>query len=142
MKKEWLKSPHFSRMKKTDPTAPSNNFLKLTAKLPRKITSILTQLWTGHTPLAKHLHHIKKADSLMCPACLQGIETVQHFMLFFPAHQAARQILQNRTGGRNIKLAELFTSTKSLQALFCFIADTRRFYNNLDQIPFLHENPQ
>ena len=142
MKKAWAKSPRFDRMKITDPTAPSNNFLKLTVKLPRKLTSILAQLWTGHAPLAKHLHRIKKVDSPMCPACLQGPETVQHFMLYCPAHQAARQILRNRTGGRAIKLAELFTSAKSLRALFCFIADTGRFHSNLDRIPFLQEGPQ
>ena len=141
-KKEWVKSPRFDRMKNTDPTAPSSEFLKLTAKLPRKLTSILTQLRTGHAPLAKHLHRIKKTDSPICPACLQEIETVQHFMLFCPAHQAARQTLRNRTGGRAIKLAELFTSAKSLRALFCYIADTGRFHNNLDRIPFLQENPQ
>ena len=76
-KKEWLKSPRFNRMKNTDPTAPSSEFLKLTAKLPRKLTSILTQLRTGHAPLAKHLHRIKKTDSPICPACLQETETVQ-----------------------------------------------------------------
>ena len=35
-KKEWMKSLRFDRMKKTDPTAPSNNFLKLTVKLPKE----------------------------------------------------------------------------------------------------------
>jgi hypothetical protein len=84
--KAWQKSPRYTRMKITDPSAPSNKFLKLTAQLPRTLTSILTQLQTGHAPLAKHLHRIKKTDSPMCPACLQGTETVQHFMLHCPAH--------------------------------------------------------
>ena len=78
----------------------------------------------------------------MCPACLQGPETVQHLMLYCPAHQAARQNLQNKTGGRDINLSKLFTTAKSLQALFCFIADTGRFHYNLDHIPFLQENQE
>jgi hypothetical protein len=69
--KAWLRSPRYAKMKKTNPTAPAYAFLKLTAQLPRKLTSILTQLQTGHAPLAKHLHRIKKADSPMCPSCLQ-----------------------------------------------------------------------
>jgi ribonuclease HI len=76
MQNAWQKSPRYTRMKRTDPSAPSNNFLKLTANLPRKLTSILTQLRTGHAPLAKHLHRIKKADSPLCPACLQETETI------------------------------------------------------------------
>ena len=62
--KNWKKSPRFNRMKKTDPTAPAKDYLKPTAKLPRKLTSILTQLRTEHAPLAKHLHHIKKQTHL------------------------------------------------------------------------------
>ena len=81
----WQKSPHYNSMKWTDPLA-SDNFIKLTLKLPRKLTTILTQLRTGHAPLAKHLHHIKKADSPMCPTCLQNSESIQHFMLHCPAH--------------------------------------------------------
>ena len=142
VQKSWKKSPRFNRLKNTDPTAPTNDYLKLTAKLPRKLTSILTQLQTGHAPLAKHLHHIKKADSPTCPACLQELETVQHLILHRPAHQAARQTLQHWTGGRAINLAKLFTTAKSLRALFCFIAETGCFQYNVDQLPFLQENLQ
>ena len=140
--KNWRKSPRFNRMKKTDPTAPAKDYLKLTAKLPRKLTSILTQLRTGHAPLAKHLHRIKKVDSPTCPACLQEPETVQHLILHCPAHRAARQVLQHQTRGRAIDLAKLFTTAKSLHALFRFIAKTGRFHSNLDWLPFLQENPQ
>jgi zinc-binding in reverse transcriptase len=101
----------------TDPTTPSDKFIKLTTKLPKKLSTILTQLRTGHAPLAKHLHRIKKADSPICPACLQNSETIQHFMLHCPAHQEARQRLRNNTGGRDINIAKLFTSPKLLRAL-------------------------
>ena len=139
--KQWEKSPRFDRMKATDPTAPSSKYIKLTEKLPRKLTSILTQLRTGHAALAKHLHRIKKADSPLCPACLQRPETVQHLILHCPAHQAARHTLRTKTGGQDIKIAKILTTAKYLCALFRFIAQTGRFHNNLDLIPILQENP-
>ena len=122
------------------PYSPSNKFLKLTTQLPRKLTSILTQLRTGHAPLAKHLHRIKKIDSPLCPACLQDPESVQHFMLHCTAHQEARQKLQHNTGGRDVNLPKLFTTAKSLPALFRFIAETGRFRNDLDSLPFLTQD--
>jgi len=91
--KNWQKSKHFDRMKKMDPTTPSSKYINLVTKLPRKLASILSQLKMGHAPLAKHLHHMGKTNSPICPACLQSEETVHHFMLHCPAHQAARQTL-------------------------------------------------
>ena len=61
-------------------------------------------------------------------------------MLHCPAHQGARHTLQTKTGGQDIKIAKLFTTAKYLHALFQFIAETSRFHNNLDLIPFLQEN--
>jgi len=93
MQKNWQKSKHFNRMKETDPTTPSNKYINLVTELPRKLASILSQLRMGHTPLAKHLHCMGKTNSPICPACLQSEETIHHFMLHCPAHQAARQTL-------------------------------------------------
>jgi ribonuclease HI len=128
--KMWQKSPRFGRMHKTDPTSPSKAYVKLIAGLPRRIASTLTQLRTGHAQLAKHLHRIKRADSPICPACLQGVETIQHLILHCPAHHIARQVLRNNTGGRDINVTKLFTTRESLRALFKFIAATGRFHRN------------
>jgi len=84
--KMWQKSLWFGKMKKTDPTTPSDKYIKLITNLPRKLTSILTHLQTRHAPLAKHLHHIGKSSSPICPACQQGKESIQHFLLHCPAH--------------------------------------------------------
>ena len=130
--KTWKKSPRYDRLNKTDPKAPSNAYIKLITNLPRRLASILTQLRTGHAPLAKHLHRIKKRDSPICPACLQRPETVQHFLLHCPAHKDARQALRNSTGGRNIDIKKLFTRPNMLQALFKYVADTGRFHTNLE----------
>ena len=137
--KDWQSSKRYDRMKKTDPTTPSNKYIDLVTTLPRKLASILSQLRTGHAPLAKHLHHIGKTNSLICPACQQSNETVQHFMLHCPAHQAARQTLRNSTGGRNIDITKLLTSPKTLHALFKYVAETGRFHNTFRDLPELGE---
>jgi hypothetical protein len=137
--KEWMASRRYDKMKKTDPKIPSNKYLKLITPLPRKLASILSQLRTGHTPLAKHLHRIGKIDSPVCPLCQQTDETVQHVMLHCPAHDAARQTLRNSTGGRDINITKLLTTPKTLKALFKYIADTGRWHSTFGELPELEE---
>ena len=137
--KLWQKSKRYDRMKKSDPAAPSSKYVDLITGLPRKHASILTQLRTGHAPLAKHLFRIGKADSPICPACQQADETIQHYILHCPAHQAARQNLRNSTGGRDINITKLFTTRKTLRALFRYAAETGRWRGTFGELPELNE---
>ena len=93
VQKLWEASPQHVLLKKTDPMAILLRYLKLITDMPRKHASILTQLRTGHTPLAKHLYCIGKADSPTCPACQQNKETVEHLILHCTVHCTARQVL-------------------------------------------------
>lgn len=129
-------------MKKTDPKSPSTKYIDLVTPLPRKLASVLSQLRTGHAPLAKHLHRIGKADSPTCPACQQDDETVQHLMLHCQAHRAARQKLRDNMGGRDINLTKLFTTAKTLRALFAYIAETGRWHGTFRELPTLEEEQQ
>ncbi|KAF8219490.1 hypothetical protein L208DRAFT_1549876 [Tricholoma matsutake] len=97
------------------------------------------QLRTGHAPLAKHLHCIKKISSPTCPACQQNDETAEHLLLHCTAHQPTRQVLCNRIGGVAIDLKKLFTTQKTLQALFRFIAATNCFHDTFGDILTLPE---
>jgi len=126
-------------MKKTDPKIPSSKYLKLITPLPRKLASILSQLRTGHTPLAKHLHHIRKIDSPVCPLCQQTDETVQHIILHCPAHDTARQTLRNSMGGRDINIMKLLTTPKTLKALFKYIVDMGRWHSAFNELLELEE---
>jgi len=135
----WMTSQWYNRMKKTDPMTPSNKYLKLITPLLRKFTSILSQLRMGHVPLAKHLHHIGKVDSPTCPACQQAEETIQHFLLHCPAHNAARQTLHNNMGGRSIDITKLLTILKTLHALFLYIMETGRWQSTFGKLLTLEE---
>ena len=60
-------------------------------------------------------------------------------MLHCPAHQAARQTLRDSTGGRNIDITKLFTSPKTLRALFKYVAETGCFHNTFGDLPEIAE---
>jgi len=95
--------------------------------IPKKSASIITQLRTGHIPLAKYLYRIGRAVSPTCPVCLQYNETVHHFILRCPAFAIARQTLHQSLGNRAINIHRLFTKLKPMKALIKYVADTGRF---------------
>jgi hypothetical protein len=88
-RKQFEKSPRYSRIKDIDPSVPSNRFLKTISTFPCKHAALLFQLHTHHIPLAKHLHRLNKAPSPICPCCERDIETVDHYLHFCPAHTHA-----------------------------------------------------
>ncbi|KAF7357192.1 RNA-directed DNA polymerase from transposon X-element [Mycena sanguinolenta] len=134
---EWKKSPRYHRIKPYDPSLPSNKFVKLTERMPRKLAVILVQLRTGHTILNKHLHRINRADSPICPCCKRADETIIHYLLHCPAHADARSEL-HRQGGRDARvLTKLLTKPELLPLLFRFIARTRRYHSVFGEIPAL-----
>ena len=114
-------------MEHTDPHSPSTNYVNLISSLPRKATSIITQLRTGHAPLTKYLFRIRKASSPICPACQQSPKTIQHLIFHCPAHHQARQALCYELEGNSISMKRLLTRPKPLKALSKYIACTKRF---------------
>ncbi|KAJ7082812.1 hypothetical protein C8R43DRAFT_833146, partial [Mycena crocata] len=90
-RKQFERSPRYARIKDVDESAPSSKFRKTTAILPRKHASLLFQLRTHHVPLARHLYRLKKSPTPTCPCCGLVDETVDHFLHFCHAHDAARR---------------------------------------------------
>jgi ribonuclease HI len=88
-------SPRFPRLHEIDPSAPSKNFSLLVAELPRRHSSLLFQLRTGHAPLNKHLHRIAKVPNPTCQQCHQREETVHHFLIACPSYARQRHVLRN-----------------------------------------------
>jgi ribonuclease HI len=101
----FAKSPRASFALEIDPTMPSAAFSKITRNLPRRHTSLLIQLRTGHIALNKYLHKIGKADSPQCPECRNTSETVHHYLFRCPAYSDQRKRLEKRLkrGAKSVK---------------------------------------
>lgn len=67
--KFWKNTKHYKHIYHVAHTIPVKSFRKLADSVPRKHTSLLFQLRSGHTSLCQHLHRIRKAKSPTCPAC-------------------------------------------------------------------------
>lgn len=83
---QWKQSPRYARAKTIDPSMPSNKFIRLVSSLPKRQTSIYTQLRTRHVPLNHHLHCIKRSDSPHCPICPGIDETIHHYLFDCPQY--------------------------------------------------------
>jgi RNase H len=64
-RKIWSKSPRFTKMSQVDPNLPNRKILKLLSPLPRRASSILVQLRTGHVSLNAFLKKIKVSDTAL-----------------------------------------------------------------------------
>ena len=107
-----------------DPTLLSDKFAALVDSLPRRHTSALVQLQTGHTLLNHHLARIGKTPSPACARCGARYETVHHFALIFPAYQKERFILRRNIGRRKMNLSSLLTDRSTMKELLRFLAHT------------------
>jgi len=134
----WKRSPRYQRTNDIVPELPRASYFKSIACLPRKHTSIITQIITGHAPLNKHLHHINKVDTPTCPACHEHDETITHFVLHCQAHRAARRLLMDEIPDEEQNLKGLLATHKNRKHLLNFVARTTRFrsvYGKIMELP-------
>jgi len=125
----------FHSITRATATKSSREFRRLAYGLPKKLTSILVQLRTGHIGLNKHLFRIGKTTSPLCPCCGRHPETVMHFVLQCPAHRMARERMLKLLGRRQTTLHELLTDRKALKPLFRYVRDTGRLKTTFGEIP-------
>jgi len=125
--KLWERSPRYQRMNLMVPGLPRASYFNSIAKLPRKHTSIITQLITGHAPLNKHLHRIGKADTATCPCCHKHEETITHFLLHCPVHQQARALMMAEIPVDEQNLAGFLATHENRKQLLNFVSRTTRF---------------
>jgi ribonuclease HI len=123
----FAKSPRAPFALEIDPTMPSAAFSKITKNLPRRHTSLLIQLRTGHIALNKYLHKIGKADSPLCPECRHTSETVHHYLFRCPAFSEQRKRLEKKLKRGANSVRTLLGGHKAIKHLFRYIHDTKRF---------------
>ncbi|KAJ7149864.1 hypothetical protein C8R43DRAFT_887606, partial [Mycena crocata] len=82
-----------------------------------------TKAQANNTP-----HRLRKVVSPVCPCCGFADETVDHFLHFCPAHDAAR--CQLHATNRLVRYwKHLLSDPKFFRDLFIFIQHTRRFHS-------------
>ena len=124
---DFTLSTRGARLRRIDPSLPSNKFAVLVDSLPRRHISVLVQLRTGHAPLNHHLARIGKVPSPACARCGAAYETVHHYILMCPAYQEERSILRRKVGSRKMNLSSLLTERSALKELLRYLARTQRF---------------
>ena len=129
----WCTSPRYERISRIDKSLPCAKSARILLNLPRRATSILTQLRTGHVGLNAFLKKIKAVDSALCPKCKQP-ETVGHYLLFCQRYARQRRILAREAGKAANSISRLLSEPKALKATLHYIVATRRFrdYTTLD----------
>jgi hypothetical protein len=130
-KRTWTNSTRGKRDHLIDSSSPSKQFIELISnpKLPRQTTSLVMQLRIAHIPLNSYLHKFKRVDSPRCPACGQGKETVEHFLLHCPAYAHERWALEKAIKTKP-NLKTLLGDHKATHALKNYIKATHRFEAN------------
>jgi len=133
---EWKNSPRHPHIEALDPSQMPNSFLRLTGHLKKKHTSIYIQLRTGHIPLNKHLHRIKKSTTPECLQCGDNqIETVHHYLFDCPRYNRERHVLRQKLGRSTSSTSYLLSEKAAQQALFRYIDNTKRLHPVFGNIP-------
>jgi len=133
---EWMASPRHPYINTLDPNQTTRSFMKLVGRLKKKHTAIYVQLRTGHIPLNKHLHQIKKSTSQSCLQC-EGhhVETVHHLLFDCPRYARERHILRQKIGHNALSTSHLLSAKPAQQALFRFIDSTKCLHSTFGDIP-------
>ena len=110
---------------------PSRKSFHAITNRPRRSTSILTQLRTGHVALQLFLKKIKAENSVLCPHCIAP-ESVAHFLLHCRRYTSQRHKLRFKVGIAATSVSRLLSDEKVIPHTLNYIADTRRFGHYLD----------
>jgi hypothetical protein len=96
---------------------------------------------TGHAPLNKHLHCIRKTESSHCPHRLRIQETVHHFLLSCPFYRRERNILINVLGRKASSISYLLTDPNATPHLVRYVNVSGRLKTTPGEVPLPHKPP-
>src|SRR6267154_2536800 len=128
----WASSPRQERLQEIDTSFPFEAYRKHQYNLKRAHTSLIVQVRTGHFPLNKYLHRIRKSDTNTCQLCHISLgeerppESVMHFLFECSVHTDLRQTLATKLGQGNFNLHDIMNDAKRMKALANFIIKTER----------------
>lgn len=131
----WRNSPRFFRFNQIDPHLLQRSFIKLSSSFPKRLTSMYMFLRTGHAPLNKLLHRIRKSDSPHCPHCPDVEETVHHLIFDCPSYLHERHSLRTALGRKASSLSFLLTDSSATPHVVKYINATGRLKAILGEIP-------
>ena len=112
-------------LRRLDRHPPSPHILRLHDSLPRALSSLLTQLRTGHSHLAADRYRRLPSSSDRCE-CGEA-ETLAHFVLDCPLHRGPRRVLVDALGPLAHNLPFLFTAREAIAHTLRFVVATGRF---------------
>lgn len=136
----WRKSPHYSRFWHVDSATAqqaAHQYRKLATSMPRKITRIMVQLWTGHIGLNHHLFKIQRVESPACPKCSYPNESVHHYLIRCLAYQNKRETMQRSIGawGTAVTFRHILAWWENIPHLIQYLNSTRRFEPTFGTFP-------
>ena len=131
------KAPQWRKLHHINPSIPSKRYHMIADSLPRKNTSLLIQLRTGHALLNQHLFNMKLADTPICPACQDAHEKVHHYLLSCPVYERHHQHLFYSLNRGSRSLTTLLSHPKAIEHLFKFITKMGRFKSTLRDLNLL-----
>lgn len=117
VKDAWKRSPRYQKTRDIDKALPGPGFLRMTAKLPRRNTSVLMQLRTGHVPLNGFLHKIGQVPESTCPGCELERETVTHYLTACPWYDGPRSKILIHFRQHSISKKVLLSNPKAQKLL-------------------------
>lgn len=134
--REWKQSPRYRRMSNIEPNFPSKSFVELAGSLRKKQTGIYIQLRTGHIPLNRHLHRIKKSDTPLCLQCGEVTEeSIQHYLFRCPRYERERHVLHMALGRKATQAAYLLNNVNARTHLLKYINATKRLRTPFGEVP-------
>ncbi|KAG1841901.1 hypothetical protein DFJ58DRAFT_718084 [Suillus subalutaceus] len=118
----WNTSPRSRHINRLGPNILKRSFIKLSTNFPKRLTSMYIFLHTGHAPLKKYLHRIRKS-------------AIHHYLLVCPQYQRERHILATALGRRASSIQFLLSESEATHSLVEFINATGRLRATLSEVP-------
>ncbi len=130
----FKQSPWYTRLHQLDPILPLKGYMTILTLLNCNQGAVLTQLQTGHVPLAQHLKWINKTDSPTCAYCKQHNKTVLHYLITCPAHHHTQDKITLKLGRGTLDINNLLSHLIAIIYLLQYIDNTEQLRKTFGQV--------